>query len=142
MEKFSSSTLVARQRSFQDHNSSLDSFSTNPTHSCQHCSQPCREHHNTVDTSEVLTNTIECTYDYNSSIYPSLSQQAALSALREFDNKVVLAWLTELRSSRLDRNHWFQPASLSSQLCEAISVLQSCSDSLVSAWLDFSRGGG
>ena len=142
MEKSSPSTLLAPQRSFHDHNPSLDSLSTNPTHSCPHYSQPCREHHNAVDASQVLTNTIECTYDYNSSIYPSLSQQAALSALREFDNKVVLAWLTELRSFRLDRNQWFQPGSLSSQLCEAISVLQSCSDSLVCAWLDFSRGDG
>ena len=92
--------------------------------------------------SQVVTNTIGSTHEYNYSTYPSLLQQDALAILQHFDNQVVLAWLTGLRSSRASGNHWFQPGSLSSQQLEAISLLKGCPDDLLSAWLDFTRVGG
>lgn len=141
MEESSPSSLAAPPRSFHDHDPSLGSFSTSPTHSCQHCSHSQQEHHNRVDSSQVETNNIGITQEYNHSIYPSPSQQAALATLQGFDNEVVLTWLTVLRSFRLDGSHWFQPGSLSAQQFGAISVLQGCPDGLVSSWLDLSRGG-
>ena len=95
-----------------------------------------------VAQSQKVTCTIGLTHEYNFSIYPSPSQHAALAVLREFDNQVVLTWLTALRFLKFDENHWFHLDDLSSEQFEAISVLKDCPDDLVSAWLDSIRGGG
>lgn len=92
-----------------------------------------------VDRSQPEANIVD---EYKPPTYPSLLQQAALTILQEFENEVVLAWLTQLRSVRLSSNHWFQHRSLSSQQVEAIFVLGSCPEGLVSAWLDLTRGDG
>lgn len=115
---------------------------TNPTNICRNASQSRREHHNVVPQSQVVTNTVKFTREYNFSTYPSSLQQAALAVLQEFDNQVTLAWLTALRLSRHDENYWFHLGSLSSEQLEAIAMLEDCQDDLVSAWLDFTRGGG
>ena len=142
MEKCSPNILAARPQSSQEHDFSLGSFPTDPTHFDQH-SLPLRRVQDTeADPSLIVTTTIRSAQVHNSSVYPSPSQQAALAALREFDNQIVLAWLTGIRSFKSDRNHWFQPESLSSRHFDAISVLKDCPDSLLCAWLDSTRAGG
>ncbi len=135
MENYSPVSLAVPPR----HEPLLGSFPTDPTRSYQHSSQSRREHHNVYDPSQVVTNTTGPTHDYNFSTCPSSSQQAALVVLQKFDDQIILAWLTGLRSYRPDETHWFQPGCLSSEQFEAISVLKDCSDGLVSAWLDFTR---
>ena len=124
------------------HDSSLASFSTDPTNFYQHSSPSHREHQNVFVSSQVATGISTSAHESNFSTYPSLSQQAALAALYKHDNQVTLAWLTGLRSFRAGENHWFQPGSLSSQEYEAVCLLKDCPDSLVSAWLDVTRSGG
>lgn len=95
-----------------------------------------------VAQSQVVTNTVDFTCEYNFSTYPSPLQRAALAVLQEFDNQATLAWLTALRLSRHDENYWFHLGGLSSEQLEAIAMLEDCQDDLVSAWLDFTRSGG
>ena len=89
--------------------------------------------------SQIVTNTVEFAHEYNPSTSPIPIQQAALAVLQEFENHVVLSWLTGLRSFKYDEDHWFQQGNLSSEQFGAISVLKDCPDELVSTWLDTAR---
>ena len=63
---------------------------------------------------------------------PSLAQQAAVGVLLQLEPRVVLAWLTILRSSKPGE---FQSKLLSSHHVAALIELKDCPDSLVEAWL-------
>lgn len=142
MENYSPAFPAAPLQSSSELGILLGSFPTDPAHFCQHSSQSRRAQDTVADPSHFLTTAIRSTQEYSSSVHPSLFQQAALAVLQEFDNQIVLAWLTGLRSFRPNRNHWFQPGSLSSKHSDAIAVLKDCPDTLVCAWLDFTRAGG
>lgn len=70
--------------------------------------------------------------DHDADNGPSLTQQAAVGVLLQLESRVVLAWLTILRSSKPGE---FQSKLLSSHHVAALIELKDCPDSLVEAWL-------
>lgn len=130
--------------SFQEHHAPLGSSSAGPAHSYQQSLPSRRRHHKAINqppTSATISEG-EVGKEPNLVYLPSSSQQAALTTLQDYDNTIILAWLTGLRSFRPGAANWFQPDCLLPQELEAISALKECSDSLVSAWLDSTRCGG
>ena len=67
---------------------------------------------------------------------PSPAQQAALGVLLQLGSRVVLAWLTILRSSKPGE---FQTQLLSPHQVAALIELKDCPDSLVEVWLQDSH---
>ena len=131
--------LAAPPQSLQIHDALLGRSLEDPTQFSPHSSQFHREPLNVGAPSQGVTNTAGFTREYNLSTPPIPIQQAALSVLQEFENHVVLAWLTGLRFFNSGEDHWFQPGNLSSEQFGAISVLKDCPDELVSTWLDTAR---
>ena len=82
-----------------------------------------------------ITSGDEVGREKNSTGFPSVTQQAALTTLQDYENGTIFAWLTGLRAFRPGGENWFQPGCLSAPQLEAISVLTDCTDSLISAWL-------
>lgn len=142
MENYAPVAANSPPRSF--HDAPLGSSSLSPPHSYQRSLQPRRRYHDTIGQTRTLATTSEDEVggEYSFSDFPSISQQAALTALQDYDNGTIFAWLTGLRSFRPGGQNWFQPGYLSPQQLEAISALKNCTDSLVIAWLDFVRCGG
>ena len=70
--------------------------------------------------------------EYDAENAPSLAQQAAVGVLLHLEPRVVLAWLTILRSSKPEE---FQSKLLSSHHVAALVELKDCPESLVEAWL-------
>ena len=128
----------------QEHDAPLGSLSAGPAYSYQQSLPSHQRYHNTIDqprTSSTI-NEGEVGSGYTLLYLPSSSQQAALTALQDYDNSTIFAWLTVLRSFRSGAEKWFRPGSLTPQQLEALSALKDCSDSLISAWLDSTRRSG
>ena len=142
MDIHSPNFLAAPPQSLQIHNALLGRSLEGPTHFSPHSSQFRREPQNVGAPSPVVTNTADFTREYNFSPSPTPIQRAALAVLQEFENHIVLAWLSGIRSFGSDEDHWFRLGNLSSEQFGAISVLRDCPDELVSAWLDAARFGG
>ena len=70
------------------------------------------------------------------------SFQAAVSALKEFDNGEILAWLKMIRSVAPGYTHSSSTTWLSNRHLDAIACLMECQDSDILAWLTQSRSGG
>lgn len=70
--------------------------------------------------------------EHDASNTPSLAQQAAFGVLLQLGPRVVLAWLTILRSSKPGQ---FQSELLSSHQVAALIELKNCPDSLVEVGL-------
>ena len=131
-------------RPYQEHDASLGSSSASPAHSYQRPLQPRRRYHDTINQlpTTAITSGDEVRREQNPTGFPSFSQQAALTTLQDYENGIVFAWLTGFRAFRPGGENWFQPDGLSAQELEAISALKDCTDSLISAWLDYIRCGG
>lgn len=144
MENYAPVALNPVQRSFQAHDAPLGSSSASPAHSYQHPVQSRWGYHDTINQlpTPAINGEDNIGREQNSLDFPSVSQQAALTALQDYDNGTIFAWLTGFRSFRPGRENWFQPGYLSAQQLEAISALKDCADSLVSAWLDYVRNRG
>lgn len=128
---------------FQEDDAPIGSSLASPAHSYQQ-SQPRPRYHDTINqppTSATISEG-QVGSERNLSDFPSISQQAALTALQDHDNGTVLAWLTGFRSFRPGGQNWFQPNCLSPQQLGAVSALKECSDNHVSTWLEFVRRGG
>ena len=123
------------------HDASLGSFSASPAHSHRASLQSDQSYHDTLSQTRisVTTGKDEVGGDQDLSHIPSISQRAALTALQGYDNGIIFAWLTGIRSFKLGGQNWFQPESLSTQQQEAISALKACPDSLLTAWLEAAR---
>lgn len=115
--------------------------SVSPAHSHQHSLQSYPGYQYTIDQLPELTTTNEDDVSNNQNVsdLPSLYQQKALLALKNYDNRIIFAWLTGLRSFRKGHQNWFQPCSLFPQQLEAISALKDCTESLISTWLELIR---
>ena len=74
--------------------------------------------------------------EYDAGNAPSVVQQAALGLLFQLEPRVILAWLTILRSSEPGE---FQSNLLSSHQVAALIELKDCPDSLVEVWLRDAR---
>ena len=123
------------------HYTSLGSSSANPAHSHQASLQSGQSYHDTISQTHrpITARRDEVGGDQIISHFPSISQRAALAALQGYDNGIIFAWLTGIRSFKLGGQNWFQPESLSTQKQEAISALKDCPDSLLTAWLEAAR---
>lgn len=142
MDTRSPNFLAAPPQSLQIHDASLGRSLEGAPHFSSHSSQFHQEIQNVGAPSQAATNTAKFTREYNFLTSPTPVQQFALAILQDFENHVVLAWLTGLRSFKSDEDHWFQPGNLSSEQFGAISVLKDCPDELVLTWLDTARFGG
>ena len=130
--------------SSQEHDAPLGSLSVSPAYSYQQSLPSRQRHHRAVDQPPTSATISEGEFgsEQNLLYLPLYSQQAALTALQDYENTTIFAWLTGLRSLRPGAANWFQPGCLSSQQLEAISALKECSDSLILSWLDSTRCGG
>ena len=144
MEDYAPVPVKSPPLSFQEHDSLLGSSSASPAHSYQLPLQSRRRYHNTINQppTRASTGEDEIGSEQNLSDFPSISQQAAVTALQDYDNETIFAWFTGLRSFIPGGENWFQPGYFSPQQLEAISALKDCANSLVLAWLDSVRCGG
>lgn len=119
------------------HDASLGS----PAHSYQASLQSDQSYHDIISQTplSITASKDEVGVDHALSHFPSTSQRAALAALQGYDNGIIFAWLTGIRSFKLGGQNWFQPECLSTQQQEAISALKHCPDSLLTAWLEAAR---
>lgn len=131
-------------RPLQEHDAPLGSSSARPAHSYERSLQFRRRYHDTINQLPTPATTWkdEVGSEQAFADFPTASQQAALTALQDYDNGTIFAWLTGLRAFRPGGEHWFQPDCLSPWQLEAISALKDCTDNLISAWLDSIRCGG
>ena len=138
MENYAPVTANPPPRS---HYTSLGSSSANPAHSHQASLQSGQSYHDTISQTRTPVTASKGQFgdDQNLLPFPSISQRAALAALQGYDNGIIFAWLTGIRSFKLGGQNWFQPESLSPQQQEAISALKDCPDSLLAAWLEAAR---
>ncbi len=143
MENYAPVPQKPPPHSFQEHDALLGSSSASPAHSYQHSLQSRRRYHDTINQAPTRTSTSEDEIgsEQNPSDFPSILQQAAVTALQDYDNETIFAWLTGLRSFNLGGENWFQPGCLSPQQLEAVSALKDCTNSLILAWLDSVRYG-
>ena len=73
--------------------------------------------------------------DNLSSTLVTVEQQAAISALKEFDQDTVFAWLIFARSIEHVFHHRSAPGGLSAQQLHAISTLRDCDDRNIIDWM-------
>ena len=120
---------------------SLGSSSNNPALSHQASLQSGQSYHDIIGQTRtsITANKDELGEDQNLSHSPSIAQRAAVAALQGYDNVIIFAWLTGIRSFKLGGQNWFQPECLSPQQQEAISALKDCPDSILAAWLEAAR---
>lgn len=131
-------------RPLQENDAPLGSSSARPAHSYERSLQFRQRYHDTINQLPTPATTWkdEVGSEQTFADFPTASQQAALTALQDYDNGTIFAWLTGLRAFRPGGEHWFQPDCLSPWQLEAISALKDCTDNLISAWLDSIRCGG
>lgn len=66
---------------------------------------------------------------------PTISQQAAINELKEYNEEAIFAWLVFARSLEHDFRYRNVPGGLSCQQVNAISTLRDCNDSDIIIWL-------